>query len=48
MQRKKRLGKRTKRGKQSWQIRRSIVVTAVKSGEDLLAAVAPRLQPAPA
>jgi hypothetical protein len=44
MQRKTGCGNRTERGKDAWQILRSIVVTATKTGDDLLTNLAARLQ----
>lgn len=47
MQRKTGCGNRTERGKETWERLRSLVVTAAKSGDDLLATLAARLQLAP-
>jgi hypothetical protein len=48
LQRKTGCGNRTQRGKDTWQRLRSLVVTATKAGDDLLATLAARLQLAPA
>ena len=44
MQRKTGCGNRTERGKQTWEQLRSLVVTAAKTGDDLLTTLAARLQ----